>query len=173
VAGADLLNLETSQLIGPDSKAQHGSKKQSFPLERIKEALGSGAARCFCQVRPIQASSIPHVRAISYPWSDTRQSADARLESRELRRKGRAVEQAIETLIARFHRSPADIEIAQKLNIPLATYQQLLGELKGLEIGTLHGERSQQSDDEDLIFLPGRPRMILCFTTWMRRCGSA
>jgi RNA polymerase sigma factor FliA len=50
---------------------------------------------------------------------------------RQLRRKGRAVEQAIQTLIAQFHRSPTDIEIAEKLNIPLAEYQQLLGELKG------------------------------------------
>jgi RNA polymerase sigma factor FliA len=61
---------------------------------------------------------------------------------RELRPKGRAVEQAIQTLIAQFHRSPTDIEIAQKLNIPLAAYQHLLGQLKGLEIGTLHSERS-------------------------------
>jgi DNA-directed RNA polymerase specialized sigma subunit len=38
-------------------------------------------------------------------------------------------------LTAQFHRSPTDIEIAQKLNITLAAYQQLLADLKGLEIG--------------------------------------
>ena len=48
---------------------------------------------------------------------------------RDLRRKGRAVEQAIQALIGQLHRSPTDIEIAQKLNIPLAAYLQLLGEL--------------------------------------------
>jgi DNA-directed RNA polymerase specialized sigma subunit len=32
---------------------------------------------------------------------------------RELRRKARAVEQAIQSLTAQFHRSPADIEIAR------------------------------------------------------------
>jgi RNA polymerase sigma factor FliA len=76
---------------------------------------------------------------------------------RELRRKGRAVEQAIQALIAQFHRSPTDIEIAEKLNIPLAEYQQLLGDLKGLEIGTLHSERSADSDEEEPISVPGRP----------------
>jgi RNA polymerase sigma factor for flagellar operon FliA len=75
---------------------------------------------------------------------------------RELRRKGRAVEQAIQTLIVQFHRSPTDIEIAQKLNIPLAAYQHLLGELKGLEIGSLHSERSEDSDEEELDLIPGR-----------------
>jgi RNA polymerase sigma factor for flagellar operon FliA len=76
---------------------------------------------------------------------------------RDLRRKGRAVEQAIQALIGQLNRSPTDIEIAQKLNIPLAAYQQLLGELKGLEIGTLHTERSAESDEEELDLIPGRP----------------
>jgi RNA polymerase sigma factor FliA len=76
---------------------------------------------------------------------------------RELRRKGRAIEQAIQALIGQFNRTPTDIEIAQKLNISLAAYQQLLGELKGLEIGSLHSERSGDSDEEELDLIPGRP----------------
>jgi RNA polymerase sigma factor FliA len=76
---------------------------------------------------------------------------------RELRRKGRAIEQAIQALIGQLGRSPTDIEIAQKLNMPLAAYQQLLGELKGLQIGSLHDERSEDSDEEELDLIPGRP----------------
>src|SRR5277367_1256151 len=76
---------------------------------------------------------------------------------RELRRKGRAIEQAIQTLTAQFGRTPSDIEIAQQLHIDLAAYQQLLGELKGLEIGTLHSERSEDSGEEELVYLPNRP----------------
>lgn len=33
----------------------------------------------------------------------------------------------------------------------------MLGELKGLEIGTLHAERSPDSDEEEQISVPGRP----------------
>jgi RNA polymerase sigma factor for flagellar operon FliA len=76
---------------------------------------------------------------------------------RELRRKGRAVQQAIQTLIAQFQRSPTDGEIAKKLDIPLADYQVLLGELNGLEIGTLNSERSADSDEEEVIFVAARP----------------
>ena len=60
-------------------------------------------------------------------------------------------------LTGQLNRSPTEIEIAQKLNIPLAAYQQLLGELKWLEIGSLHAERSGDSDEEELDFIPGRP----------------
>jgi RNA polymerase sigma factor FliA len=76
---------------------------------------------------------------------------------RELRRKGRAIEQAIQTLTAQFGRTPTDVEIAHQLHIDLAAYQQLLGELKGLEIGTLHSERSEDSGEEELVYLPNRP----------------
>ncbi|MGA8161603.1 MAG: sigma-70 family RNA polymerase sigma factor, partial [Acidobacteriaceae bacterium] len=36
-------------------------------------------------------------------------------------------------------------------------YQQLLGELKGLEIGTLHLERSEDSGEEELAYIPTQP----------------
>jgi RNA polymerase sigma factor for flagellar operon FliA len=76
---------------------------------------------------------------------------------RQLRRKGRAIEQAIQTLTAQFGRAPNDFEIAHHMQIELAAYQQLLGELKGLEIGTLQSERSEDSEEEELVFLPNRP----------------
>jgi RNA polymerase sigma factor FliA len=76
---------------------------------------------------------------------------------RELRRKGRAVEQAIQTLTARCGRAPSEVEIAQELGLELADYQGLLGELKGLEIGTLHSDRSEDSGEEELAYLPNRP----------------
>jgi RNA polymerase sigma factor FliA len=77
---------------------------------------------------------------------------------RELRRKARAIEEAIQMLTGELSRWPTDTEIAQKLNIPLAAYQQLLGELKGLEIGTLHALRTEEdSGEEELVYLPGRP----------------
>jgi len=39
----------------------------------------------------------------------------------------------------------------------LSAYQQLLGELKGLEIGSLHMQRSEDSGDEELTYIPGPP----------------
>jgi RNA polymerase sigma factor FliA len=77
---------------------------------------------------------------------------------RELRRKARAVEQAIQMLTGLLSRSPTDIEIAQKLNISLAAYQHLLGELNGLKIGSLHAVGTEEdSGEEGLVYLPSRP----------------
>ena len=76
---------------------------------------------------------------------------------RELRRKGRAVEEAIRVLTARLGRAPGEAEIAAAMGIGLEDYQQLLGDLKGLEIGTLHLERSENSGEEELAYVPGRP----------------
>ena len=76
---------------------------------------------------------------------------------RELRRKGRAVEEAIRVLTSRLGRAPSESEVAQEMTISLDEYQQLLGDLKGLEIGTLHVERNEDSGDEELAYVPGNP----------------
>jgi len=76
---------------------------------------------------------------------------------RELRRKGRAVEEAIRVLTARLGRPPNESEVASEMALSLDEYQQLLGDLKGLEIGTLHLERNEDSGEEELAYIPGRP----------------
>ena len=76
---------------------------------------------------------------------------------RELRRKGRAVEEAIRVLTAKLGHAPNEAEVAQEMALELEEYQQLLGDLKGLEIGTLHMERNEDSGEEELAYVPGRP----------------
>ena len=76
---------------------------------------------------------------------------------RELRRKGRAVEEAVRVLTQRMGRAPGEAEIASEMTLSLEEYQQLLGDLKGLEIGTLHMERNEDSGEEELAYVPGRP----------------
>jgi RNA polymerase sigma factor for flagellar operon FliA len=76
---------------------------------------------------------------------------------RELRRKGRAVEEAIRSLTARMGHAPGEGEVAAEMALGLEEYQQLLGDLKGLEIGTLHMERNEDSGEEELAYVPGNP----------------
>lgn len=90
---------------------------------------------------------------------------------RELRRKGRAVERAICAATQRLGRAPAEHEIAAEMELELAEYQQLLGDLKGLEIGSLHVERSEDSGDEELAYIPGAPEddpLFQCMQSEMR-----
>ena len=76
---------------------------------------------------------------------------------RELRRKGRAVEEAIRVLTVRMGHAPGEGEVAAEMGVGLDEYQQLLGDLKGLEIGTLHMEHNEDSGEEELAYVPGRP----------------
>lgn len=91
---------------------------------------------------------------------------------RELRRKGRAVEEAIRALTQRNGRAPQEAEIAQEMNLSLHDFQLLLGDLKGLEIGSLHAERSEDSGEEELAFLPASPEedpLFRCLQGEMRQ----
>jgi len=96
---------------------------------------------------------------------------------RDLRRKGRAIEEAIRALTVRAGRAPSEPEIAAEMGMDLGEYQQLLGELKGLEIGTLHVERSEDSGEEELVYIPNKPEedpLFVCLKSEMQtRLASA
>jgi RNA polymerase sigma factor FliA len=89
---------------------------------------------------------------------------------RQLRSKGRAIERVIQTLTKRFSRPPEEEEIAVELNFSLKCYQHLLGNLRGLEIGSLHAER-RESGEEELVYLRGRAEddpLFRCLDAEMR-----
>jgi RNA polymerase sigma factor for flagellar operon FliA len=75
---------------------------------------------------------------------------------RELRRKGRALQDARRAVEARLGRAATEVELAVEMGMPLAALQQLTGTLRGLEVSTLHAERSEDSGEEELAFLPAR-----------------
>jgi RNA polymerase sigma factor for flagellar operon FliA len=62
---------------------------------------------------------------------------------RHLRRQARQIEQVNRELASELGRSPSEPEVASRLGIELVEFQQLLGELRGLDLGSLQG----QSDD--------------------------
>src|ERR1700678_3616676 len=76
---------------------------------------------------------------------------------RQLRQRGRVVQEVIRTLTMRFKRAPLEDEVAAELKTSLHTYQKLLADLHGLEIGTLHRVREDGSGDEELVYIPGPP----------------
>src|SRR5258708_15217642 len=124
----DLISAGVVGLIDAFSKFDH-SKKVQF--------------KSYAQFR-IRGAILDSLRTLD--WSP-----------RELRRKGRAVEEAIRSVTHRVGRAPSEQEIAREMELTLAEYQLLLGELKGLEIGSLHIERSEDSGDEELAYIPGSP----------------
>ena len=77
---------------------------------------------------------------------------------RELRRKARGVEEAQRKLSLELSRAPTEMEVAAELHLELREFQQLLTELDGLEVGSLHLESPWDGKDEDLCdYLPNAP----------------
>jgi RNA polymerase sigma factor for flagellar operon FliA len=74
--------------------------------------------------------------------------------SRDLRRKARAIAEVTRMLTQQFGRVPTETEIAEKMELELEELQQLIGELKGLELGSLNAEHSREDDDEELQYVP-------------------
>ncbi len=91
---------------------------------------------------------------------------------RDLRRKGRAVEEAIQSLTRRLGRTPTEQEIAADMEMDLVEYQQLLGNIKGLEIGSLNVQRGEDSGDEELAYVAAPAEadpLFLCMQGEMRQ----
>lgn len=76
---------------------------------------------------------------------------------RTLRRQGREIESAIRVLATRGVYSPTDGELAEELGLSLGQYQQLLSDLKGLEMGSLQLERNEETGDQEVNYIPGSP----------------
>lgn len=70
--------------------------------------------------------------------------------SRGLRQKARKMEAAKQKLTQRLGRHPQQGEVAVELGMTLASYQELVSALNGLEIGSLHGMMTDDSSDEPI-----------------------
>jgi RNA polymerase sigma factor for flagellar operon FliA len=76
---------------------------------------------------------------------------------RHLRKQGRSVREAIQTLTSRHGYLPSDDEVAAELKTSLSAHQKLLSDLHGLEIGTLHRIREDGSGDEEVVNISAPP----------------
>lgn len=74
---------------------------------------------------------------------------------RQLRRQAREIERVMQVISHRFGRAATETEVAGELGLDLASYHELLANLKGLEVGTLHSESNEEAGDEELAYIPG------------------
>jgi RNA polymerase sigma factor FliA len=66
---------------------------------------------------------------------------------RNLRRQARRIEDAHRELASKFGHSPSEAELAAHLGLELDEFQHLLGELRGLDLGSLHSSSDNDSED--------------------------
>lgn len=91
---------------------------------------------------------------------------------RELRRKARAIAETSRLLAQRLGRAPGEQEIAEAMEMELDELQQLMGELRSLELGSLNAEHSKDEDDEELEYVPASAEedpLFLCLAAESRQ----
>ena len=91
---------------------------------------------------------------------------------RELRRKARAIAETTRILAQRLGRAPGEQEIAEAMEMDLDELQQLMGELRSLELGSLNAEHSKDEEDEELEYVPAsadEDPLFLCLAAESRQ----
>jgi RNA polymerase sigma factor for flagellar operon FliA len=81
---------------------------------------------------------------------------------RDLRRKARQLEEANNTLRLSLGRNPSETELAAQVGIDLHGLQMLLGEIDGLEVGSLRVQSPRDGKEEDLC------EYLLCLRSEMK-----
>jgi len=69
---------------------------------------------------------------------------------RHLRRQARRIEEINRELSAELSRNPTEPEIAERLGVPLEEFQRQLGELRGLDLGSLQAQAEDHGGEEPL-----------------------
>ena len=91
---------------------------------------------------------------------------------RDLRRKARQLEEAHNRLRSALGRNPSEQELADELGIELADLQHLLGEIDGLEVGSLKVQSPRDGKEEDICeYLPNHPEespLMVCLRSEMK-----
>jgi RNA polymerase sigma factor FliA len=75
---------------------------------------------------------------------------------RSLRQMARTVGQANRDLSAELGRWPTESEVADRLGIKLEEFQQLLGEMRGLDLGSLQARLDESEGEEVIELLSGK-----------------
>jgi RNA polymerase sigma factor (sigma-70 family) len=157
-AGREKLMIEHLPMVRFMARRMHERLPQEVSIEDLYSAGVVGLIQAFAKFDPSK-----QVLFRTYAYFQIRGAILDRLRvvdwsPRELRCKGRAIEQAVQKLTAQFVRPPSELEVAEELQMGLEAYKQLLDDLGGLEIGTLYTGRWEDSREEELASPPNPAR---------------
>src|SRR6202051_1622420 len=134
----------------------HDRLPAQVPLEDLVHAVVVGlidAVEKFDPAKNVQLKSYAKFR-IRGAILDSLRELD--WSPRHLRRKARQIEETHRDLKLRLGRMASEPELAVELGMSLEDFQHLLGELRGLDLGSLHvGSTDTKSNEEPINSRPG------------------
>jgi RNA polymerase sigma factor FliA len=144
----------------------HERLPRHVPLEDLVHAGVLGlmdALNKFDRSKHVQFSSYAKFRIRGAILDSLR---DLDWSPRDLRRKARRLQEVHNHLSVQLGRTPTEPELASEMKLGLGEFQHLVGELEGLELGTLHPRSPRDGKEEDLCeYLPNAPEETPFFLT--------
>ena len=150
---ADQLVLEYQPMVRAVARKLHRTLPQHVELEDLVSAGMLGlidAATKYQSDRDTQFRTYAQFR-VRGAILDSLRELD--WGSRTQRRMSREIEGTIGRLAQVLGRAPEEAEIAQALQMTVAELRTSLGELRGLELGSLHATRGEDSDEQEIDYL--------------------
>jgi len=158
VAGSDQLLLEQLPQVKYIARRIHERLPQHVPFDDL---LHAGIVGLIDAMHKYDAGK--NVRFASYAKFRIRGAIldslrDMDWSPRDLRRKARRLEAAMQKLQSELGRSASEPELAEAMGTSLEELQHLLDEIRGLEVGSLQIESLQDGRETDLgETIPGPP----------------
>ena len=150
-AAREHLLLEALPQVRFIARRIHGHLPRHVPLEDLVNAGVLGLMEAVHKFDPAKNVALKSYAKYRIRGAILDSLRELDWSPRLLRRRGRQLEQAREKLHAQLGRPATETELAATLNIELADLHRLLTDLRGLEVGSLQAEFSEDGYEQGTV----------------------
>ncbi|HKV39654.1 MAG TPA: FliA/WhiG family RNA polymerase sigma factor [Blastocatellia bacterium] len=170
----DRLVLENLPQVNYIARRVYSRISEQVPLEDLMSAGVVGLLEAINHYDPNRNVKLMTFAKLRIEGAMLDSLRDLDWSPRELRRQGRQVEEALQKLRASLGRAPSESEIAAEMGISPEALQNLLFDLKGLDLGSLEAMAAQgERGDQIYNYVPTSREedpLYLCLQSEIREC---
>jgi RNA polymerase sigma factor FliA len=170
----DRLVMENLPQVNYIARRIHNRVPEQVPLEDLMNAGIVGLLEAINHYDPSRGVKLMTFAKLRIEGAMLDSLRDLDWSPRELRKKGRQVEEAMNTLRSKLGYAPNETEIADEMGITLEALQGLLCDLRGLDLGSLEALASNsERDDQIYNYAPTSPEedpLFMCMKSEIREC---
>ena len=150
-AQRDQLLLEHLPQVHYIARRIHDRLPPQVPLEDLVHAGILGLMDAVHKYNPSKNVQLKHYAKFRIRGAILDSLREGDWSPRALRKQARSLEQAHRNCKAELGREPIEPELASAMGMSLEKFQQLLGDLRGLDLGSLQAVAGESGDSDDVL----------------------
>jgi RNA polymerase sigma factor FliA len=170
----DRMLTETLPQVHYIARRIHDRLPPHVPLEDLVSAGIVGLLEAIHNFDPARSENIKGYAKHRIQGAILDSLRDLDWSPRDLRKKGRQIEEALHKLRTSLGRAPSETELAESQGMSLKELQSLLADLRGLHLGSLQAlapEPGREDEiDKYLPYAPEEDQLYLCQRSELREC---